>query len=171
MTKLWEGWACTRAGEPGRGRILLEEGLALSAQIGTKMMHSYAKANLAAALVAMGELDAVLPLCQEALRLAEEAGDQFGKALAHRALAEALFCLDPADLQEAERAIVEAIRVQQEIGGKPELARSYVSYARLLKAKGDGERSREYLTQAIGMFQKMGMAWDLERAEQALQEF
>ncbi len=170
MTKLWEGWACTRAGNPGRGRILLEEGLTLSAQIGTRMQHSYAKANLAAALVAMGELEAVVPLCQEAIRLAEEAGDQFGKGLAHRTLAEALFCLDPADPQKSERAIVESIRIHQEIGARSELARTYVSYARLLKAKGEMEKAREHLATAIGMFKEMGMAWDLARAEQALQE-
>ncbi len=170
MTKHWEGLACIRAGDPGRGRVLLEEALALSAQIGTKMQHSYVKANLAAALLAMGELDAAVPLCQEALRLAEEAGDHFGKALAHQTLAEALFRLDPADRPQAEGAIVEAIRVQQEIGAKPELARSYVSYARLLKAWGERERARGYLGQATGMFREMGMAWDLERAEQVLRE-
>lgn len=70
----------------------------------------------------------------------------------------------------AEQAIREAIRTFQEIGARPELARSYVSYSRLLEAWGKRERAREHLTQAIGMFREMGMAWDLERAEQALRE-
>jgi hypothetical protein len=64
--------------------------------------------------------------------------------------------------------MLEAIRIQQEIGTRPELARSYVSYARLLKSREDREKAREYLVKAIGMFREMGMAWDLERAEQAL---
>ena len=43
-------------------------------------------------------------------------------------------------------------------------------YAKLLKAKGESERAKEYLAQAIDMFQQMGMTWDLAQAEQALQE-
>jgi tetratricopeptide (TPR) repeat protein len=170
VTKLWEGWAWTRAGEPGRGRVLLEEALALSVQLGTKLQLSYAKASLAAALVAVGELSAAPGLCQEAVGLAEEAGDKFGKALAHRALAEAVSRIEPADRRRTDQEILEAIRIQQEIGVRPELARSYVSYARLLTAHGEHARARELLSRAIGMFRDMGMAWDLDRAEQALRE-
>ena len=168
VTKVWEGWARTSAGEPGRGRVLLEEAFALAGQIGTKMQLSFVKANLATALVAMGELDEVVPICQDAIRLAEEAGDKFGKALAHRALSEALLRLDPSDLQEAELAILEAIRVQQGIGAKPELARSYVSYANVLTGRGEKEKAKEYLAGAIGMFQQMGMTWNLAQADQLL---
>ena len=64
--------------------------------------------------------------------------------------------------------MLEAIRLQQAIGAKPELSRSYVSYARMLQAQGEGEKARTYLSQAIDMFRQMGMTWDLVRAEQAL---
>lgn len=50
---------------------------------------------------------------------------------------------------------------------RPELARSHVSYARLIEARSKRGRAREHLTRAIGMFREMGMAWDLTRAEQA----
>ena len=111
------------------------------------------------------------PLCHEAIHLAEERGEKFANALAHRTLAEALFALAPTDPAAAERAMLEAIRIQQEISNKPELARSYMSCARLLQGWGEAAKAREYLTQAIGMFQQMGMAWDLAQAEQALQAF
>ena len=78
--------------------------------------------------------------------------------------------LDTLDSKKAEAAILEAIRFFQEISGKPELARSHVSYARLLKAWGDSTRVREHLTLASGMFREMGMAWDLARAEEVLQD-
>ena len=170
ITKLWEGWAWTRAGEPARGRVLLEEALALSVQLGTKLQLSYGKASLAAALVALGELSAVPGLCQEAVELAEESGDKFGNALAHQVLAEAASRLEPADSERAERAILEAIRILQEIGVRPELARGYSGYARLLKAQGKSERAREYLTRATEMYRDMSMEWDLARSEQALRE-
>jgi hypothetical protein len=50
------------------------------------------------------------------------------------------------------------------------LARSYLSYARLLTTAGEVEQARAHLAQAIDMFRQMGMAWDLGRAEQALLE-
>ena len=82
-----------------------------------------------------------------------------------------MLCLEPVDLEKAESAILEAIRIQQELSTKPWLARSYVSYAYLLKAKGESERAKKCLTQASEMFQQMEMTWDLAQAEQALQEF
>ena len=63
--------------------------------------------------------------------------------------------------------MLEAIRIQQVISAKPELARSYVSYARLLQGWGEAAKARDYLAQAIGMFQQTGMAWDLAQAEAA----
>ena len=64
--------------------------------------------------------------------------------------------------------MLEALRLQQAIGAKPELSRSYVSYVRMLQSQGEGEKVRAYLIQAIDMFRQMGMTWDLVRAEQAL---
>ncbi len=45
-----------------------------------------------------------------------------------------------------------------------------MSYSRILKARGESERAKDYLTKATGMFKEMGMAWDLARAEQALRD-
>jgi hypothetical protein len=39
-----------------------------------------------------------------------------------------------------------------------------------LEAWGEREHARDHLTRAIVMFRDMGMAWDLERAEQTLRE-
>jgi hypothetical protein len=67
--------------------------------------------------------------------------------------------------------ILEAIELQREISVRPELARSYVSYAVLLNAKGEHEKAREVVGNAITMFREMGMPWDLQRAERVLQGF
>ena len=170
IVKYYEGQACAMGGDPARGRSLLEESLDLAAKIGTKFGRAYQKAYLAGSLLALGELNGVLPLCEEAIPLAEEAGDKWIKALALRTLAEAVSRLDPSNRQEPERAVLEAIQILREIGAKPELGRTYASYARLLRAWREKQRAKATLTQAIGMFQEMGMAWDVERAEQALRE-
>ena len=83
--------------------------------------------------LALGARDAVPPLCHEVIHVATETGEQYPKALAYRTLAEALVALAPTDRSDAERAIVEAIQIQQAIRNTPELARSYVRYAHLLQ--------------------------------------
>jgi hypothetical protein len=45
-----------------------------------------------------------------------------------------------------------------------------MSYANWLERKGDKEKARDYLTKAIGMFQQMGMAWDLVKSEEILRK-
>jgi len=168
LAKTTQGRVHTLTGDPARGRVLLEEAAVLAAQLGTNFWLAWRTSYLAACLLALGELEGVPSLCYEAIRVAEATGDQYPKALAQRTLAEALFALDAAHPESAERAMLEAIRLQQAIGAKPELSRSYVSYARMLQAQGKVEKARAYLTQAIDMFQQMGMTWDLVRAEQAL---
>ena len=115
-----------------------KQGLPWPSNACTKLFLAWGKTYLAACHLALGERTAVLPLCHEAIRLAEETHDRLAQAVAHRTLAEALGALGPEAPQAAERAMLEAIRLQQEIGAKPELARSYVSYART----GVGERRR-----------------------------
>jgi class 3 adenylate cyclase/tetratricopeptide (TPR) repeat protein len=168
---MYEGRAYTLNGDPNGGRLFLEEGLALAKQIGTNFGLARLKSFLADCILRLGEIDAPLSLCQEAIGLAEESEEKFTIALAHRTLAEIFFRLKPSEPQKAERAILEAIRIQQESGAKPELARSYLSYAQLLKRSEEKEKAEEYFVKAIGMFKEMGMAWDLVQSEQILRKF
>jgi predicted ATPase len=170
IVKFWEGRAYARAGDASRGRSLVEESFALAERIGTKFVLSQGKASLAECLLALGEPEEACRVCLEAIALTEEGGDRFRAALAHRILAESQARRHPSEATRAQQEILEAIRIQEEIGAKPELARSYVSYARLLHAAGEREKARAQLAQAMAMFQHMGMAWDLDRAEQALRE-
>jgi hypothetical protein len=68
------------------------------------------------------------------------------------------------DLEGAERALDHAIRIQQEIGARPELARSLVGRARLLERLGRVEEAGQSRARAVSMFREMDMAWDLARA-------
>jgi class 3 adenylate cyclase/tetratricopeptide (TPR) repeat protein len=161
-----EGEAHTLAGDALQGRPLLEESLARAEQLGTKFFLAGPKSALAHCLIALGELHAARQMCQQAIEIARDTGDRFFGALANRALAEALSGLSPDDSQSAERAIEEAIRVQQEIGARPELARSCLCYARLLGRWNRTDAAASYRDRAIRMFAEMGMTWDLARAQQ-----
>ena len=166
MAHLWSGWAATKSGNPTAGRGSLEQALAFADQIGTTFQVALAKAFLAASRLALGELDTVPALCQEVLRGA----DRLARAVASRTLAEAVSLGTAATLLQAEQAMSDAIRLFKELGFRPELARSYVCHARLLQRWGQRETAARYLSEAIAMFDEMGMAWDLERAEEALRE-
>jgi tetratricopeptide (TPR) repeat protein len=168
VVKFFQGRICTLAGDPHRARALLEESLALSRQIGATFALAWQRSFLARALLALGERDAVPALCEEAIRLAEEVGDRFPLAVAHGTLAEALGDAAAPPPEAARTHMLEAIRIHGEIGTRPELGRSYVTYARLLRALGKPVEAGEHLARAITMFHEMGMSRDLEQAARTL---
>ena len=166
LAEFCEGRALTAAGDAARGRVLLEESLARAQQIGTKFFLAGLKTALANCFIALGELDAVPTLCREAIEIARETGDRFFGALAHRALAEGLGALSSPDLARAQDALQDAIRIQEDIGARPELARSFLVYARLLDRMGGMEDATEYRTRALAMLRDMDMVWDLARVRE-----
>ena len=163
--KVYEGRAHTMAGDAPRGRQVLEECIAIAAQLGTTLFLSRPKAFLAECLLELGEIEAACRLAQEVVCLAEESGERHGNALARRAWAGTLFRQDPPDLSGAETRLLEAIKIQEENGEKPELARSLVVYVKLLMGMGKADRAHEMQARAVAMFREMGMVWDRERAE------
>jgi hypothetical protein len=104
------------------------------------------------------------------MSLAEQTRDRLANALAHRTLAEAVALLTPADAERAERLVLDAMRIQHEVGSRPELARSHVTYARLLQRWGRRADAKAHVTDAVDMFRAMDMGRDLTVAEQLAAE-
>jgi len=159
----------TRALELGR-RELLEQSIGIAKQLGTTTLLAWGQGLLATCLLALGEHASLLPLCEETIRLAAETHDRLARSLAHRTLAEALAVIEPSEVDRAERAILDAIHTQRELGARPELARSYVVYTRLLLRWARAEEAAKYRSEAIAMFRSMRMSRDLaaiEREESA----
>ena len=167
VVKIFEGRALTMAGDPAGGRRLLEESAALGEQLGTRFVLAWQKSSLAHALLALGEFGSVPALCDEAIRLADQEGDRWPKAFALRARAEALVRTDPGAVEDAEKYIREAIGIHRETGTWPELARCYASYARCLRAAGEGERAAAVVIEARATFGAAGMLHHLDSASAA----
>jgi tetratricopeptide (TPR) repeat protein len=167
--KVYEGRALTKAGDPRRGRETLEDCIAIAEQLGTTLFLSRPKAFLAECLIVLGEVESASRVAQEGVRLAEESGERHGNALAHRALGEALFRRDPPDVVQAEAALLKAVAIQEENGERPELARTLVIYADLLRTSGQEPRAREVAERATTMFRDMGMDWDLDHSARILE--
>ncbi len=106
-------------------------------------------------------------LLEQALTVAEQIGTVFHVALGKAWLAACYLALGTApDRQQAEQAMGEAIRLFKELKFRPELARSYVCYARLFQQWRQQDTAAYYLSEAIRMFQEIGMDWDLRQADQ-----
>jgi len=165
LVKSWKGRALSMIGDPDQGRKMLQESLVLAEKIGTKFWLAWQKTALAACLLKLGELEKGSKLCKEAIILGEETNDKYVIAYANRTFAEIFSCLEPSNPQKADKAILKAIEIQQDIDVKPELARSYVSYAFFLTEMGEKEKAKKYLDKAIGMFKHMGMNWDLSQTD------
>jgi hypothetical protein len=73
---------------------------------------------------------------------------------------------DPARQGEAEASIGEAMEMQEKFGLEPELARSRLSYARLLAAWDRAEEAERHRAQALASFRRLGMVEELARAEE-----
>jgi tetratricopeptide (TPR) repeat protein len=168
LVKGLAGRAHAMAGDPVRARGVLEEGLALGRQLGTTFVLAWTTTYLAACLLELDEPDRAEACAREALALAGTAGDKYGQFMASRTLGEVLTRRQPPDLPEAERALDEALRLQQRLGTRPELARTLVALAALRRAQGRLDAARAHLTDAATAFTRLGMAWDRARAEQAL---
>jgi class 3 adenylate cyclase/tetratricopeptide (TPR) repeat protein len=166
LLQFGEGQAYAMLGDPRRARAVLENNIAAAKQLGTTALLAWGQGLLAVCLLALGEHDAVVPLCQETIQLAEATHDRLASALAHRILAEAIG--ETGEVRQAEAAVLEAIRIQRDVGSQPELARSYLTYGRFLDRWRRPEEAKRYLTDAVEMFRRMGMAADLAQAEQLL---
>ena len=165
LLQFYESQAYLMIHDPSRARELVENSIVLAKQLGTTTLLAWGQGLLATALLALGEGHLVPALCEEAIRLAEDTRDRLANALAHRTLAEALAGLTPPDIERAERAILDAIRIQQEFGSRPELGRSYLTYARLLRGWNRADEARRYSEEALAMFRGMGMEHDVAEAE------
>jgi class 3 adenylate cyclase/tetratricopeptide (TPR) repeat protein/ABC-type dipeptide/oligopeptide/nickel transport system ATPase component len=168
VLKSYEGRARAMVGDLAAGRLLVEESLELAARIGTRLILGWQKTFLAGCVLAAGDHAAAAIIAEEAVQAASETGDRMPLALAKRALADALACAEGDSRGRADALMREAIEILGEIGAQPELARTYVRLAVLLRQAGEDEAARSHLTTSLAMFEAMGMSWDEARVRELL---
>ncbi|MEK7878474.1 MAG: tetratricopeptide repeat protein, partial [candidate division NC10 bacterium] len=157
------GYGLFRLGEAQHGIDTIQEGIKLAEQLGTTYLLAWAVSWLSDSYLAQREFDAALTWASRALSLVGQGNDFYGESLASRCYGEALCQKDPSRVAEAEEHIQRAMRLQEEKGMKPQLARSYVGYARLLKVKGEAGKAEECVARARVLFSEMDMQWHLGR--------
>jgi class 3 adenylate cyclase/tetratricopeptide (TPR) repeat protein len=164
LTSGFLGGFLVMSGELAEGRALLEQAVHASERLRTKQGLGSFRVFLAEAGLARSDMAEADRQCREAIAVASGQSDRWCEAWARRVLGEAFCYGDPPRLEEAEHEILEAIRIQREVGALPDLARSVLRHGRILGVRGERERAREAVADATRMFLAMGMTWDLARA-------
>ena len=85
-----------------------------------------------------------------------------------RLMAEVAAAQTPPLIDEAEAAYREALKMAQELGMRPLIARCHQGLGLLYRRTGKREKAREHLTTATRMYREMDMAFWLVQAEQEM---
>jgi tetratricopeptide (TPR) repeat protein len=165
IVKFMEGRACHLAGDLAQGSQLIEDSIALAAKLGTQFLLGQAKTFLGSCRLAEGRVDDAQSLCMEGSALAEKAGDRFTQSLARRGIAECLLA-GAKDFDNASDLVRTAIIIQNEIGAKPELGRSWMSLGRIADMQGEEEQAACHFAKAMRLFTDLNMRWDSVQASQ-----
>jgi class 3 adenylate cyclase/tetratricopeptide (TPR) repeat protein len=169
-----------RAGEPRKGVELLakalainrsghpaDKGLAQSAHVPAEIWQLLC---LGECYWLAGESDNAMQTLEELLELANRCGAQFYLGSAHRLLGEVALTTDPIQVTAPLAAphFEQSIAILQQIHAENELALAYAGYGRLYWQQGNITQAREYLTQALEIFERLGTLGEPDKVKQVL---
>jgi class 3 adenylate cyclase/tetratricopeptide (TPR) repeat protein len=160
------GAALSAQGAFGSAVGCLREGLA--GRLGTLRDRPYGLARLSEALSRQGEHEAALAAAREGLRAREETGNRQWEPELQRLAGIALLGLN--QLEDAERALQEALRVARTQQAKAYELRAAMSLARLWGEQGRRTEARELLALVHGWFTEGFDTADLKEAKKLLDE-
>jgi tetratricopeptide (TPR) repeat protein len=160
-------WAWCRSGEPMRGIELLTAVLSTFRAGGYIAGEIPCTCHLGEGYWLAGEDDKSRQTLEEGLEIAERCGTRYYVGFARRLLGEIALKTNPA---QAALHFEKSIAVLQEIKAENELALAYAGYGRLHKQKGQIARAREYLTEALEIFERLGTLIEAEKIREILVE-
>jgi tetratricopeptide (TPR) repeat protein len=165
------GWALCRAGEPNRGIELLTA------------VQPILRAGLTASEIPLmcylgegywlaGEDDKAGQTMEKGLEIMERCGTRYYAGFAQRLLGEIAMKNNPAQAGEPLAAphFEKSIAIFQEIKAENELALAYACYGRLHRQKAQIARAREYLTEALNIFERLKTLIEPEKVKEILAE-
>jgi tetratricopeptide (TPR) repeat protein len=160
-------YAWCRSGEVKKGCEMLLQLVPVVRASGFLAMEADVTVHLGEGQWLAGEYDQARETLEGALKLAEEGGMKYFAGRACRLLGEVHLKTDP--VLGAEH-FEKAIAVLRAIKSENELALAYAGYGRLLKQQGDFAQARTYLTQALEIFERLGILIEPDKVKQELIE-
>ena len=154
-----------RAGEPDRGIEVLENLIPMFRASRWALGESYHLTFIGEGYLLAGEFDKATKAFEEGLKIAERCGLRLWVARPHRLLGEVAL---ETHLSKAASHFEESIAVCQEIKAENELALAYAGYGRFHKQQGNITQAREYLTQALEIFERLGTLIEPDKVREEL---
>ena len=159
------GFALCHSGEPHRGIEHLVGIVQIYKAVNLSSIRTWPTAFLAKGYWRAGEYEKGRQIAEELLGIAEDAGIPYCVGLARLLLGEMSLETDPAD---ARSHFDKSISVFQEIKAENVLAMAYAGMGRYHKKQGDLEQAREYLTQALEIFERLGTLVEPDKVRKEL---
>ncbi|OAF17526.1 hypothetical protein AYJ54_05105 [Bradyrhizobium centrolobii] len=162
------GWCAARAGRAADAVGLLQEGLRLWAQTGSRIFRPICLAFLADAYAADDKPDLAHRTFEEALRIARETGERWAEPEIHRLFGDLLTRGGPS--AEGVANYEQAIAVAREQGSRSFELRATTSLARVLSEQGGHAEAHDRLLNIYRFFDSGCDAADLADAKALLDE-
>ena len=162
------GWCATRAGRAGDAVGLLQEGLRLWAQTGSRIFRPICLAFLADAYAADDKPDLAHRTFEEALRTASETGERWSEPEIHRLIGDSLTRWGPSTASMANYE--QAIAAAHAQGARSFELRATTSLARVLSDQGRQAEAHDRLLNVYRFFKAERDTADLVDAKALLDE-
>jgi class 3 adenylate cyclase/predicted ATPase len=162
------GWRATRAGRAGDAVGLLQEGLGLWAQTGSRIFRPICLAFLADAYAADDKLDLAHRTLEEALQTVSETGERWAEPEIHRLVGDLLTRCEPSAASIAKYE--QAIAVARAQGSRSFELRATTSLARALSDQGRHAEAHDRLLNIYRFFKAGCDTPDLADAKALLDE-
>ncbi len=151
------GQAYLISDNPARAEAELTECLALGSKIGTSFHCGAFQAFLAEVRMKEGDVEEALRVCEDALKVSLDPGQEWSHSIALRTHAGALAASKSPALNQATQNVRSAIEIQKRRECRFDLAWSHLVAARVATVKGEPESARNALLVADELFTEMGI--------------
>jgi tetratricopeptide (TPR) repeat protein len=160
-------WIWCRAGEPSKGIETLESLAETIEATSSRMYHLWRALWLGEGLWLAGEYGKAKHTLEDVLRIAEPCGTRFHIGSACRLLGELAL---NSNTDEALPHFERSITVLREIKAENELALAYAGLGRLHKQEGNTAKAKEYLMNALEIFERLGTLIEPDKVKKELAE-
>jgi tetratricopeptide (TPR) repeat protein len=164
------GLAFVRMGHVHEGLRLLEDGVAVSRELGIRAYLAAWLVNLAEGYLLDGQHPQALEAAREALDMAREHGERGHEAQALQVLGDIAARGTSPNPEEARARYEEALRLAEALGLRPLVASCVLSLGALAARLGDGADAVRRRVQAQRIFDELDMRSGRERAEKEVTE-
>jgi class 3 adenylate cyclase/tetratricopeptide (TPR) repeat protein len=159
-----KGYLAMLHGDLDRARRYLDDGLKLATTNKLMAFLPMQQAHRAELALAEGALTEALKYAEAACTLGEKTRQRMSLGEAQRVLGKVYTHTQTWD--KAEQALKASLELQRKCNALPFVALSLMDFAQLDQARGSIEQARASNAEAIDLFEKLGMVWQLDRARQ-----